>query len=201
MIKFRFEHFVIAILVVILLLENCRGGQGSEQECSETNSVKVSEEIITKNDSVSNNNIKNREPQKVNVIETPEKVEIIQDPDKLGLEEKKLIKPAYRYQDTTKFDNAIIYSDILSEGRIFKLDLKTSINHLQRTIETTKKTTRQAGGLFFSPTAEYIPVLGFTSAGVGFTYINGSLGVGIGGFYDFRNNQVGFRLTVHKKIF
>lgn len=194
--KFKVEHFIIAILLVILFLDGC-------QQEREENNIKtvITEKVITVLDSSSNENIKNREPQKVNVLETPEKVSIVQDPDKLDPEEKELVKPAYRYQDTTKFDNAIIYSDILSEGRILKMDLKTSIDHLERTINTTSKTTRQAGGLFFSPTAEYIPVFGFTSAGAGFTYINGGLGFGIGGFYDFRNNWVGLRFTVHKKIF
>lgn len=195
--KFKVEHFVIAVLLVILLLDGCQHGR----EENSTIETVITEKVITEVDSSTNNNIKNRVPEKVKVIETPEKVSIIQDPDKLKPKEKELVKTAYRYQDTTNFDNAIIYSNILSEGRILKLDLKTSIDHLQRTIEITKKTTRQAGGLFFSPTAEYIPVLGFTSAGIGFTYINGSLGIGIGGFYDFRNNQVGLRLTVHKKIF
>jgi len=197
--KFRFEHFIIAVLVIVLLLENCKG---NDQQCeTETTTVKVSEEIVTEKDSVFNNNIKNRKPEKVQVIETTEKVEIVADPATLDPAQKNQLKDANRYIDTTKITDGYVISDILSEGRILKLDLKTSIDHLKTTIETTKKTTRNAGGLFLSPTAEYIPVFGFTSAGIGFNYIKGDLGFGLGGFYDFRNNLVGFRFTIHKKLF
>ncbi len=195
--KLRFEHFVIAFLVVLLLLENCKG----DKDCKVETTTKITEEVITKKDSSSNNNIKNRKPEKVSVIETPEKVEIIPDPENVAPEKKSQLKAVNRYIDTTRISDGYVITDILSEGRILKLDLKTSIDHLRTTIRTTKKTTRNAGGLFFSPTAEYIPVFGFTSAGAGFTYINGGLGFGAGAFYDFRNNQVGFRFTIHKKIF
>jgi len=195
--RLRWEHFVIAILLVVLLLENCKGtGHDNIVETS----TKITEDIITKKDSVTNNNIKNREPHKVQVIETPEKVEIITDPDKLTREEKALVKNVNRYVDTTRISEGYVISDILSEGRILKLDLKTSIDHLKQTIETTKETTKQAGGLFLSPSLEYIPVYGLSGAGIGFTYIHGSLGIGFGAFYGFRSNELGFRITLHKKI-
>ena len=197
--KFRFEHFVIIILVVILMFRNCTGND--QNSSSETTTVKVSEEVLTKKDSVFNDNIKNRKPEKVSIIETPEKVKIISDPEKVPASEKSLVKLANRYVDTTRITDGFVVSDILTEGRILRLDIKTSIDHLRRTIEITKKTTQQAGGLFLSPSVEYIPVFGFTSAGIGFTYIKGGLGIGIGGFWGFRTNQIGFRFTLHKKIF
>ncbi|MFV8280566.1 hypothetical protein ACNKXS_03425 [Christiangramia marina] len=197
--KFRFEHFIILVLATLLLLENCRG---NDQDCDDkTTTVKVSEEILTEKDSVTNNNIKNREPENVQVIETPEKVTIVADPEKLDPAEQILLKKVSRYQDTTRLKDAIIYSDILSEGRILKMDLKTSIDHLKTTIETTTNTTTQAGGLFVSPSADYVPGLGFTSAGAGINYIKGDLGFGIGSFWGFGTNQIGFRFTIHKKLF
>lgn len=197
--KFRFEHLVIIILLAILMLENCKG---NDQDCNpETTTVKVSEEIITRKDSVYNNNIKNRNPGKVQVIENGEKVRIISNSESLTPAEKSLVKEANRYIDTTRISDGFIVSDILSEGRILKLDLKTSIDHLRQTIEITKKTTQQAGGLFISPTVDYIPVYGIASTGLGFTYIKGDLGIGIGAFWGIRNNEIGFRITLHKKIF
>ena len=197
--KFRFEHFVIIILVVILMFRNCTGND--QNSSSETTTVKVSEEVFTKKDSVFNDNIKNRKPEKVSIIETPEKVKIISDPEKVPASEKSLVKLANRYVDTTRITDGFIVSDILTEGRILKLDLKTSIDHLRQTIQTTTTKTKQAGGIFFSPNIDYIPVFGFTRAGIGFTYIKGGLGIGIGAFWGFRTNQIGFRFTLHKKIF
>lgn len=193
--KLKIEHFVIVVLVIILCLETCQRSDDDVEIAT-----KFTEEIITKRDSVTNNNIKNRKPEMVQVIETPEKVEIIKDPQKLTREEKSLVKNVNRYVDTTRISEGYVISDILSEGRILKLDLKTSIDHLKQTIETTKQTTKQAGGLFLSPSLEYLPVFGLSSAGVGFTYIKGGLGIGLGAFYGFRSNEIGFRITVHKKI-
>lgn len=193
--KLKIEHFVIVVLVIILCLETCQRSDDDVEIAT-----KFTEEKITKRDSVTNNNIKNRKPEMVQVIETPEKVEIIKDPQKLTREEKSLVKNVNRYVDTTRISEGYVISDILSEGRILKLDLKTSIDHLKQTIETTKQTTKQAGGLFLSPSLEYLPVFGLSSAGVGFTYIKGGLGIGLGAFYGFRSNEIGFRITVHKKI-
>ncbi len=197
--KFRFEHFVIIILVVILMFRNCTGND--QNTSTETTTATVSEEVVTREDSIINDNIKNRIPEKVQVIETPEKVKIISDPEKVPASEKSLVKLANRYVDTTRITDGFIVSDILTEGRILKLDLKTSIDHLRQTIQTTTTTTKQAGGIFFSPNIDYIPVFGFTRAGIGVTYIKGGLGVGIGAFWGFRTNQIGFRFTLHKKIF
>lgn len=193
--RLRWEHFVIAVLLILLSLETCQRSDNNIQT-----STKITEEIITKRDSVTNNNIKNREPQNVQIIETPEKVEIIRDPDKLTRQEKSQVKEVNRYIDTTRISEGYVISDILSEGRILKLDLKTSIDHLKKTIETTQQTTKQAGGLFLSPSLDYSPVFGLSGAAVGFTYINGGLGIGLGAFYGLRSNEIGFRITLHKKI-
>jgi ABC-type uncharacterized transport system auxiliary subunit len=195
-IKIKTEHFIIAFLVILLLLDGCQ----REKEPATVIERKVTEEIITEVDSSSNNEIKNQEPEEVSVIESRDRVQVVPEPEKLSQEEKKNLKPAFRYQDTTYFQNAAVYTDILSEGRILKLDLKTSIDHLERTIETTKTTTRQAGGFFVSPGISYSPVMGIESAEINLTYIIGELGVSAGGYFNFRTGP-GFKLMLHKKLF
>ncbi|MDT0689381.1 hypothetical protein RM549_06260 [Salegentibacter sp. F188] len=204
--KIKTEHFIIAFLVVLLLLDGCQG----EKKPDTVIETKITEKIITEVDSSSNSAIKDRKPEKVSVIENRDHVEVVPEPEKLSPEEKEKVKPAFRYQDTTHFDNATIYSDILSEGRILKLDLKTSIDHLERTIETTKQTTRQAGGFFVSPAISYTPMFGIEDISGGLTYIKGNFGATVSGYYNFRpfiaqmefhqRNPFGVRVQIHIKL-
>ena len=190
------EHYIIAFLIGLLMLDGCENSQPSKPVFEKT----VTEEIRTEKDSSSNAEIKNREPEMVNIIERQRKVDLIEDPEKLTASEKEKVKTVNRYQDTTKFKNATIYSEILSEGRVLEFNLQTSIDHLERTIETKEKTTEQAGGLFLSPAVSYSPLFGLESVEANFNYIKGNWGAGIGGYLNFRTGP-GVKLTIHKKLF
>jgi len=190
------EHFIIAILLVIIMVDGCEHSQPSKPVIEKT----TTEKIITKKDSSSNAEIKNREPEKVNVIEGKDKIEVIQDPGKLTASEKEKVKPVNRYRDTLKLKDATIFSEILSEGRVLEFNLQTSIDHLERTIETKEKTTKQAGGLFLSPAVAYSPIFGVESIEANLNYIKGNWGAGIGGYLNFRTGP-GIKLTIHKKLF
>ncbi|MDT0643684.1 hypothetical protein RM553_12650 [Zunongwangia sp. F363] len=197
-IKIGIKDVIIVVLAVLLFLSRC----GRESDDPETSTeTTITEKVLTEVDSSSVPGIKDREPEEVSVLETPQHVEVVPEPEKLSPEEKKLVKPAFRYRDTTSFGNATVYSDILSEGRILKLDLKTSIDHLERTIETTKKTTSNAGGLFLSPSVSYAPVIGLEALEVNLNFIKGNIGFGFGGFYNIRSNTPGIKIIFHKKLF
>lgn len=196
MLKLRAEHYIIAFLLCLLMLDGCEHSQPSNPVIETT----ITEEIRTEKDSSSNAEIKNREPEKVNIIERQDKVDLVPDPETLPASEQKKVKTVNRYRDTTKFKNATIYSEILSEGRVLEFNLQTSIDHLERTIETTEKTTKQAGGLFLSPAVSYSPLFGLESVEANFNYIKGNWGAGIGGYMNFRTGP-GIKLTIHKKLF
>ncbi|MGB7841143.1 MAG: hypothetical protein WBL21_00020 [Salinimicrobium sp.] len=195
--KFRIEHFIILVLAVLLLLDGCR-----HEKPVTTVERTVEDRIITEIDSSCNNEIKNRKPEKVKILETEDSIQPISENeiDSLSPEDQSRVKAVNHYQDTTYFENAVIYSDIFSEGRILKYDLKTSISHLERTIHEKQETTRQAGGLFLSPTAAYFPGYGIATAGAGLTLIKGNFGFSAGAFYDFRMNHIAFQITFHKRI-
>ncbi len=178
------------------MLDGCENSQPSKPVIEKT----VTEEIRTEKDSSSNAEIKNREPEKVTIIERQDKVDLIPNPETLPASEQEKVKTVNRYRDTTKFKNATIYSEILSEGRVLEFNLQTSIDYLERTIETTEKTTKQAGGLFLSPAVSYSPLFGVESVEANFNYIKGNWGAGIGGYMNFRTGP-GIKLTIHKKLF
>ena len=201
MLKFKFKFgirdFIILVLAVLLLLDGCR-----HEKPKTTVERTVEDRIVVEKDSSSNYEIKKQEPERVQVLETEDSVKLISQSniDSLSPEEKSRVKAVNHYRDTTRFENAVIYSDIFSEGRILKYDLHTSIEHLERTITEKKETTRQAGGLFISPSVEYFPGYGLSSAGAGLSFIKGNFGLTAGTFYDFRIQKIGFRITLHKKI-
>lgn len=204
-IKIRFEHIVILFLLgVIFFLVNCNGS-----DCDTETSTEVTEKIITQKDSTTNNNIKNRKPGTVKIIESPEKVRIIPDPEKLPEEEKSQVKTANRYIDTTRISEGYVISNILSEGRILKLDLKTSIDHLQRTITTTKTIIRKPVGIYWSPGLAYSPIAGVSDISCGITFLKGNFGATISGYYNLRpfqaqlqipQDQFGIQLQFHIKL-
>ena len=195
--KFRIEHFIILVLAVLLMLDGCR-----HEKPKTTVETTVEDRIIVEKDSSSNCEIKNQVPEKIKILETEDSIQQVVDSefDSLSPEEQSRVKAVNHYRDTTRFKNAIIYSDIFSEGRILKYDLHTSIDHLERTIREKKETTREAGGLFLSPSLEYFPAYGLSSAGAGLSFIKGNFGLTAAAFYDFRIQQIGFRITFHKRI-
>lgn len=196
MLKLKTKHYIIAILLVLLMLDGCENKQPSNPVIE----TSVTEEIRTEKDSSTNTGIKNLKPEKVNIIERQDKVDLVSVPEDLQPSEKEKVKTVNRYRDTTKLKNAIIYSEILSEGRVLEYNLQTSIDHLERTIETKERTIKQPGGLFLSPAVSYSPLFGLESVEANFNYIKGNWGAGLGGYIDFRTGP-GIKLSIHKKLF
>lgn len=204
--KFRIttEHFIIVILAVLLCLESC----GGENDCIPVKEeTKVEEKIVTTIDSGSNPEIKDQDPEKINVIETPEKVERVEKVEDLPTEDQEKVKQVNRYLDTVHLEGAIIFSEILSDGRILENNIKAEIQHKETTITTTKTFIERPGGLFVSPGMDYSPLGGIEAVEASLTYIKGNWGASAGAYYNFRRvpgayipGSLGIKLKIHIKL-
>lgn len=196
--KFKIEHFIILVLVALLLLDSCGNKAGKPTTEKKTT---IEEEIITKEDSSRNTEIKNIEPEKINVIERGDSIQRVADPKRLSQEDQQKIKQVNRYQDTTYFEGSRIFSDILSEGRILEKNIVVEVDHLRTTITNETTITKEISGLFFSPAVSYSPSSGVETIEANFNYIHkGSFGIGAGAYYNTITNHSGIKITIHKKI-
>lgn len=208
--KIRTSYIIIVFLVFLLILEN------GTNDCIQAGTVTtVEEKTITSIDTSSNTEIKDTTPEKVPVIETRDQVREV-DPDTIPENKKHQVKTANRYQDTTYFKNATVYSDILAEGRILRKDLRAEVYHKEITSTTTKTFIKQPGGLFISPGLDYSPVNGLEALETSLTYIRGNYGLSVGGYWNFRNvpgrvmpadleralrsSSFGIKLKIHIKL-
>lgn len=190
----KLEHIIIAILAIILFFKGCgRDGSGDS-----TISNRV-EKITTQIDSTRDSKIKNREPEKIKIIEYPDHIVRVKKERDLPIVERNRVKQVNQYQDTTILDNARIYSDIISEGRILEKNIIAKIDHKVITVTTT--TIKNASGLFISPGIDYSPIYGIEGLELNFTYISkNDIGISAGAFYSTMSNHTGFKLTLHKRI-
>ncbi len=203
--KITIEHFVIVALAIALLFRSCGGNDCAP--VAGTVETTVEEKTVTTIDSATNTGIKDQAPEKLNVIETPEKIERVENVANLPEAEKKKVKPVNRYLDTTKLKGAVIFSEILSEGRILETNFTAAIDHKETTITTEKTFIKQPGGLFISPGFDYSPVFGVEAAETSLTYIKGNWGASLGGYYNFRRIQnvpnpgsLGIKFKIHIKL-
>lgn len=200
--KITIEHFIIAILAILLILKGCN----SEDDCTTVaTATTVENKVITKKDTASVPGIKNRQPEKVNIVETPSSVQVVKNTKDHPENERGHIKQVYRYQDTTRFPGSIIFSDILTEGRILDLKFATEIDHTEKTITTKEILIKNYGGLFISPGINYSPISGLDGMETSLTYIKGSFGLSAGGYYNFKRftqgpGSLGFQLKLHIKL-
>lgn len=199
--KFRTHHFIIALLVFLLIM------QGGTKDCPVESSVTtVEEKTVTTTHSSENAAIKNTVPEKVAVIETPQQVKVV-DPSHIPEEEKARVKTVNRYRDTTYLQGAVIYSDILAEGRILRKKIKAEIEHKETTIHTVKTVVKQPAGLFLSPGIDYSPLGGLEAVETSLTLIKGNFGASAGAYYNFRQipgelvpGSLGIKLKIHIKL-
>ena len=183
-----FLYVAIGILSYLLLTNSCC----RDVVVDETTTIKT--ETVTEIDSSSNQEIKNQVPEQVSIVEHKDSISIIpkeevhkQDPEK--------VKQVNRYRDTTYFENAVVISDILSEGRLLKLDLKTSIDHLRTTITKTKTIQKPPSGFYLKPTVEFVPGL-VNSVSTEVLFVKGRFGGSAGVAYAFEDPVSPFRFRV-----
>lgn len=187
-------YVIIAVLIYLLLTDSC---------CSDivvSNKTTIETETVKEIDSSSNQEIKNQVPEQISVVEHKDSIEIIPE-ENVHKQDPEKVKQVYRYRDTTQFKNALVFSDILSEGRILKLDLTTSIDHLRTTITNTKTVIRSTGTFYVQPKMQYTPGL-VSQVGTSILFIKGNLGASAGINYSFINpiTPISFEVGVLIKL-
>lgn len=204
MIKITAERIIIVVLLVILAFRNC---SSAASDCPPAAKVEIEKKTVTTIDSASNKEIKDQVPEKIQVIERAERVERVVDPEKIPVAERKEVKEVFRYLDTTNLDGALIFSEILSEGRILETNLVAEIDHQETTI--TKTIVLEPGGFFVSPGVDLSPVGGLEAVETTLTYIKGNFGGSIGPYYNFRQipqsrdfftGSLGLKFKIHFKL-
>lgn len=202
--RITIEHFIIVILAVLLCLESCE----REPDCIPDKVETLTEEkTVTKTTSGTNPEIKDQEPEVIDVIETPEKVERVKNAGDLPPEDREKVKQVNRYLDTIQLEGATIFSEILAEGRILENNIKAEIQHKETTITTTETAIERPGGLFFSPGVNYSALGGVKAVEGSITYIKGNWGASAGAYYNFRSilgedvpGSLGVTLKFHIKL-
>jgi hypothetical protein len=188
-VKLKIEYIIIAILAILLFFKGC--GRDGSGETTISNTV---EKTTTQIDSSRDSGIKNREPEKIKIIEYRDSIIRVKDTD-----QRKDVKEVNRYQDTLIVENARIYSDIISEGRVLEKNIKAEIDHKE--ITTTTTIVKNASGVFISPGLGYSPVYGIEALELNLMYISkNDMGISAGVYYNPNSNHTGFKLTIHKRI-
>lgn len=106
------------------------------------------------------------------------------------------------YKDTLNLDNATVFSEITSDGKIY--ENKAVVETKEKTITTTKfkETIVNGSGLFLSGGAGVNTGLGVDNVNVGLDYIwDNNFGVGIQAQHNFTTEKPSFGVRVMKKIF
>jgi len=113
------------------------------------------------------------------------------------------LKVLNRYKDTARLENATVYSEILTDGKIYKNTITADIQVKTITKTIEKETVRFPSALYVSPEVNFSPGLDFLqSAGASLNYINKTdFGVGIGINYNFNSQSMVYGLRLHKKLF
>lgn len=200
--QIKIEYIIIAVLAILLFLK----GSSNNGDCvTVAKETTVKEKTITTVDKVSIP-VTDRSPEKVSFIETQGKIDLIKNTGSLSESARETLKQANRYLDTTRLKNALIYSDILSEGRILKFDMTAAIDHKETTITTKETLAKNVAGLFISPGFDYSPVYGVESVETSLMFIKGHFGASLGSYYRFNKPQdpypgsFGAKIKIHIKL-
>ncbi len=187
-------------LILLLLYIGCNqfiSPERVEKEVKETETVDI-KEVVEK---AINNRLHLQEPSQQPVIVYRDRVVPVNSSTIVPKEDLDKLKNLNKYQDTTKLKNATIYSEILTDGKIYSN--KITANVPVKTITKTKETkiTKYASGLYLSPGVNVSP-LGIKNAELGLNYIyKADFGVGAAIQYNFNDNTMNYGIKIHKKIF
>lgn len=167
------------------------------KEVTQTETVdikKVVEEAI-------NNRLQLQTPTQQPTIIYQDRIVPVNNVSEVPKEDVSKLKNLNKYKDTTKLENATIYSEILSDGTVYSNKVIAEVD--VKTVTKTKETviTRKESGLFIGPSVQFNQ-LGFKQVGAQLDYIRkNDVGAGIGAFIDTQTGNVNYQLTLRKKIF
>lgn len=197
--NFNLDLKTIAIIALLIFIGYHRFLKPVEvtKEVTQTESVdikKVVEEAI-------NNRLQLQIPQQQPTIIYQDRIVPINNISEVSKEDLKKLKNLNKYKDTTKLENATIYSEILSDGTVYSNKVVAEID--VKTITKTKETviTRKESGMFIGPSVQFNQV-GINQFGLQLDYIRkNDVGAGVGAFLDNQTGQLNWQLTLRKKIF
>ena len=197
--NFNLDLKTIVIIALLIFIGYHRFLKPVEvtKEVTQTESVdikKVVEEAI-------NNRLQLQTPQLQPTIIYQDRIVPINNISEVPKADLKKLKNLNKYKDTTKLENATIYSEILSDGTVYSNKVVAEID--VKTITKTKETviTRKESGMFIGPSVQFNQ-FGINQFGLQLDYIRkNDVGAGVGAFLDNQTGQLNWRLTLRKKIF
>jgi len=197
---------LIAFIIFILLFPKSCGKDTDTVKITTTTDTVKKIDIKKVIDSAVNNALSKYKPEKQTFYFYKDRIIEPKDTIGLNLGSNPELLTLNTYKDTTKLKNAVIYSEIVSDGKVYankvkaEVEEKTITNTITNTI--TKETNTKASGLFLSGGAGVGSGLGLDNVNAGLNYIyKNDIGIGIEGQYNFNVKQPVIGVKVFKRIF
>jgi hypothetical protein len=196
--SFNIKDVAIVLLVLFLLFQKAIFPEKEVVTETKTTTIDIKKEI----EEAVNNRMQLQQPtQQPTIIYQDRVVPVYRDtPIPKGDEDK--VKNLNKYTDTTKLDNAKIYSEILTDGTIYqnKVTAEVDVKTITNTIE--KKIVKYGSGIYVMPEVRVNQVNFIESAGASIMYIHkGDIGFGVGADYNFQTQQMNYSGKVLIKLF
>ena len=189
------KDIAILILALFLFYKFILNPERVVETTKETTKIDVKKEI----EEAINNKLQLQQPtQQPTIIYKDRVVPIYKD---TPIKNTDVVKNLNKYKDTVRLKNATIYSEILSDGKVYqnKVTAEVDVKTITNTIE--KKIVKYGSGFYLSPEINLNPINGIQSVGASINYIHkGDIGFGVGAQYDFVTNNVNYGVKIHIKI-
>lgn len=203
-IPLTFQNILMAAMAAVIIWLLVRDLSGAKdvavKETTKTEQKIDVREIV---DSAINMALQNQKPKRVPYLVYQDRLVPVQNVNDLNKDDLSHLKEVNVYKDTTKLENAEIYSEIYAEGKVFgkKLTAKTFEKTITNTITHEKETIVNGSGFFLSGGGGTDGTQ-FNNVNVGLDYIRkNDVGVGYSFQYDLVTGQRIHNIRVLKKIF
>lgn len=173
--------------------------ENEKKTINKTQTIEV--ETVTENGS--NNQLQLQRPKVQPAIIYKDRIVPVYHNTILSKTDLEKVKNLNKYQDTTHLENATIFSEILSDGKVYQNAIKAEIQVKTITNTIEKETIKYASSLFLSPEINFNPQASFLdNVGIYVDYINkGDFGAGIGASYHLDTHTVSLGFKLHKRLF
>ena len=195
-----------AVIIFLLLFPKSCGKQQSETRITTTTDTVQKIDVKKVIDSAVNYALSKYKPEKQTFYFYKDRIIEPKDTTGLNLGANAEALSLNTYKDTTNLKNAVIYSEIISDGKVYghkvkaEVEEKTITNTITNNI--TKETVIKASGLFISGGTGVSSGLGLDNINAGLNYIyKNDIGIGVEGQYNFNLKQPIIGVKVFKRIF
>lgn len=189
---------VMGIIIIILITNKCQG----EKTPSVKETVKTVISYITVIDSAKTSLI-GQKPEKVPFIVYKDR--IVKDTTGhyfIKPNEEAELMTLNVYKDTLKLDNAEVFSEITTDGKVYDHKVKAKTTEKTITITNTKEMVINGSGLFMSGGGGINNGMGLDNINLGLDYIHkNDVGIGANVQYNFTTKEPVFGFRILKKIF